>query len=1483
MINELIKRTFLVITFLYFTNHLSAQSIFPNSDFESASSTCNCQCADFYTCDNDASWAEDGVDPLHHAPFGGDCFSASSPTMSAAQCARNSITNRLGAHSGVGYMYFYAGGDKVTSPDTTFTECKRLEICVWYCGPQDTAGSGQNLSNRCYFRFGVNGTQRGGRRAVPFGTLWTKYCYTINLTPGTYNFNILSGGAASYNIWFDDFTITDITDSLDPTITDPGPYCVSDNGYKNLSAIDEGTWTSNTPGFFISSTAGTFRPSNVGAGVHRIYNTLCNGEIDSLDIVIHAIPDATIAPAGTFCIGDSAVDLSAVVEGVWSGTGIINTSTGLFDPTLAGVGTHRIYNTVTIFGPCSDIDSIDIIVNTPAIFNQIFNSICDSLQINGNWYYSSQIVRDTIVGGSSSGCDSIINTTLNIINSSQSIINASLCNTNYTSPSGKTFTTSGVYYDTIPNTSGCDSLITINLTINPVPVTNLNPPAYCDSAQINGNWYFSSQTVRDTLVGSSSAGCDSIVVTNLMINHSSSSVLNPTRCNSSYTSPSGKTFTTSGVYYDTIPNTSGCDSLITINFTRNIIPVSNLNPPAYCDSAYVSGVWYYTSQIVRDTIYGGSSAGCDSIVNTNLIINTTSYTALNPPATCDSAIVNGNWYYTSQIVRDTLIGGTSGGCDSIVNTNLIVNHSSQSTLNPSLCNTNYTSPSGKIFTSTGTYLDTILNSTGCDSVMTINLIISSSVYTNINPSPYCDSAFISGNWYYSSQIVRDTIIGGSSSGCDSIINTTLNIINSSQSIINASLCNTNYTSPSGKTFTTSGVYYDTIPNISGCDSLITINLTINPVPVTNLNPPAYCDSAQINGNWYYVSQVVIDTLVGSSSAGCDSIVVTNLMINHSSSSVLNPTRCNSSYTSPSGKTFTTSGVYYDTIPNTSGCDSLITINLTINPIPVINLNPPAYCDSAQINGNWYYVSQIVRDTIYGGSSAGCDSIVNTNLIINTTSYTALNPPATCDSAIVNGNWYYTSQIIRDTLIGGTSGGCDSIVNTNLIINHSSQSTLNPSLCNTNYTSPSGKIFSSTGIYLDTILNSTGCDSVMTINLIISSSSITNLNPSVYCDSVLVNGNWYYTSQTVSDTFIGAASNGCDSIVNSPIIINYSNYDTINISLCNSNYVSPSGKVFTTSGIYYDTIPNTSGCDSLITINYTNNPVPITNQNPSPYCDSVQINGNWYFSSQTVRDTLVGSSSAGCDSIVVTNLIVLNTRQARILNARDLCSNNSPVVFNASPPGGSWSGGNIDTTGRIDPSTLSTGMYNIKYDIAGICTEDDSAFIEVYQAPDITYISNDDECKEGVGTIDISVNGGFSPISYLWNNGDTTQDLDSLRNGTYILRVIDFYGCIDFETITINSITTDNCFSNLFVPNSFTPNNDGKNDKFRIVAQHISEFNLKIFNRWGELIFESNDVNTSWDGFNNGELCKSDTYVWRVTYSNKFNKRFVKHGHIKLMR
>ncbi|MFN3343272.1 MAG: T9SS type B sorting domain-containing protein [Flavobacteriales bacterium] len=195
-----------------------------------------------------------------------------------------------------------------------------------------------------------------------------------------------------------------VSQNFDATITPVGPFCASNPPIILTAVSSGGTWSG--PGI-TNAVTGQFSPAIAGPGNHVITYTVGTGscaDTETTTIQIIADADATVTPAGPFCIVDAPVNLVAAQPGgSWTGTGITNATNGTFDPSVAGAGSHTI--TYIISGACGDVGTSTIVV-----INQANSAITpagpfciDANQINltaatagGTW--SGSGITDAITG-----------------------------------------------------------------------------------------------------------------------------------------------------------------------------------------------------------------------------------------------------------------------------------------------------------------------------------------------------------------------------------------------------------------------------------------------------------------------------------------------------------------------------------------------------------------------------------------------------------------------------------------------------------------------------------------------------------------------------------------------------------------------------------------------------------------------------------------------------------------------------------------------------------------------------------------------------------------------------------------------------------------------------------------------------------------------------------------------------------------------------
>ncbi|GBL34840.1 hypothetical protein EMGBS15_04350 [Filimonas sp.] len=282
-------------------------------------------------------------------------------------------------------------------------------------------------------------------------------------------------------------------------------------------------------------------------------------------------------------------------------------------------------------------------------------------------------------------------------------------------------------------------------------------------------------------------------------------------------------------------------------------------------------------------------------------------------------------------------------------------------------------------------------------------------------------------------------------------------------------CN-NYTW-NGITYTMSGNPTHTYTNAAGCDSIHTLHLTINYSNTGSSNLTS-CNSYVWNGVTYTVSGNPMHTYTNA--AGCDSVHTLHLTINYSNTGSSNLTSCNSYVWN--GVTYTMSGNPTHTYTNAAGCDSVHTLHLTINYSNTGSSNLTS-CNSYVWNGVTYTVSGNPMHTYT--NAAGCDSVHTLHLTINYSNTGSSNFSA-CNSYTWNGVNYTASG--NPSHIYTNASGCDSIHTLHLTIHQSNTTSINVVVPNSYTWALTNTTYTNSGVYLHTLSNLYGCDSVVSLHL-----------------------------------------------------------------------------------------------------------------------------------------------------------------------------------------------------------------------------------------------------------------------------------------------------------------------------------------------------------------------------------------------------------------
>ena len=351
------------------------------------------------------------------------------------------------------------------------------------------------------------------------------------------------------------------------------------------------------------------------------------------------------------------------------------------------------------------------------------------------------------------------------------------------------------------------------------------------------------------------------------------------------------------------------------------------------------------------------------------------------------------------------------------------------------------------------------------------------------------------------------------------------------------------------------------------------------------------------------------------------------------------------------------------------------------------------------------------------------------------------------------------------------------------------------------------------------------------------------------------------------TISGQAGNCCGACVPDAV--------TVNETVCNDQFpYNWNGLTLTAPGTQIVTLTNTGGCDSLVTLNLAVSPNTVATDVQTACGSYTWINGINYTSSTNIPQyTIVGGNANGCDSTVNLDLIIFQ-------------ESSSVMIIESCGP---YLAGN----GQLysESSTFSYVLPN-----ANGCDSTVTVNLSITPVPVASFTSSPELLEFGLTEIQLidQSTGQIDAWDWVFTSENGTVQISNLQNPifnlsntigsiTIQLTVSDDQGCSD-DVISVLNIIED---AAIYIPNTFSPDGDAFNNTFHVFGKNISSkgFELTVFNRWGEVIFSSQDPNVGWDGYvvDRGPS-PVGVYSYRLSYSfvNRDESEII-HGHVHLLR
>ncbi|MBO6118135.1 MAG: leucine-rich repeat protein [Bacteroidales bacterium] len=572
---------------------------------------------------------------------------------------------------------------------------------------------------------------------------------------------------------------------------------------------------------------------------------------------------------------------------------------------------------VTITDTLQSANNNDSIVTIHLTVNPVYDvTVYDTIAVNEKGKdYSDTVINNLLT---ITGCDSTVTTYTfydydNSVDTVFGQIAASICESQSYEFANKVLTASGTYYDTVKVNDYKDSITVLTLTVNPeynqtVTASVCEGGSYQFGTRVldkEGTYTDSLQTIN---------GCDSVITLVLKVTSQYEVPVSANICEGSSYEFAGKELTVSGTYYDTLQSSIECDSIVILTLTVN---------PVYDVTVYDTVAVNEKGKDYSDTVINNllTITGCDSTV--------TVYT-----------------FYDYDNSVDTVFGQIAA----------------------SICESQSYEFANKVLTVSGTYYDTVNVNDYKDSITVLTLTVNPE-YNQTLTASVCEG----GSYQFGTRILDKEGTYTDSlqtiNGCDSVITLQLSVTSQYEVPVSANICEGFSYEFAGKELTVSGTYYDTLQSSIECDSIVILTLTVNPV----YDLTVY-DTVTVNEKGKDYSDTVINNL--QSITGCDSTVTTYTFYDYDNSvdtvfNYLTADICDNGTYLFAGKELTEQGTYTDTVHIDSYTDSITVLTLEVHPTYNITVSDTVLIETE--SGEDYTDTTI--DSLQ--TINGCDSIVTT--------------------------------------------------------------------------------------------------------------------------------------------------------------------------------------------------------------------------------------------------------------------------------------------------------------------------------------------------------------------------------------------------------------------------------------------------------------------------------------------------------------------------
>lgn len=757
---------------------------------------------------------------------------------------------------------------------------------------------------------------------------------------------------------------------------------------------------------------------------------------------------------------------------------------------------------------------------------------------------------------------------------------------------------------------------------------------------------------------------------------------------------------------------------------------------------------------------------------------------------------------------------------------------------------------------------------------------------------------------------------GSNLGCFDSDTLQISIQAASQSFDTLILCEQDTLTIDGVSIFSDTLLQQVFTSNSGCDSIVSTEVQVLPsVQTEELITACEGDSLFFLGDIITESQVINQTLTGSN--GCDSLRQTtfNFLENIFTEETLN--LCAGDTVIVFGEALSETQTIAQTFTAESGCDSTHTVNLSFNE-QIMTSESPVLCegDTAFVLG-----ASVTSDTLLTGSFtavSGCDSIhqVSVSFAENIATFEAID---LCEgeSAEVFGTNVTTPQTLTESFIAANA--CDSTHTVTVNFSPLLFTEEDFVLCAGDSMTVFGDVITEDATLSQTFTALSTCDSTHTVNIIFLEAIFTQ-EEIFACmgDTLTVFGEVITQTESLSET--SSAQSGCDSTH----VVNIFFTDEIqteeNLTACAGESLIIFGEEITESGVFSQTYTTSTGCDSTHTVNVEFFEGSMTEEEIFACSgETIVVFGESVSSSQVLSQNF--TSSTGCDSVHTVS--VLFSEAVYTSTEYNLCAGDTITLF-GNPISESTVLTEIFTAANTCDSIVEVNVNVLEeiefYSEVFLCPGEFTEFFGQSIASPGTYFETTGGESENCDTlyilevnipeaidyllpevittvegqvIELPLQVNTDNVSIQWSPAEQLSCDTCVRplvrpfnNQSFQVELSDEQGCTELASIDINVQKRES----IYLPNAFSPDNDGINDTFVLYANsRVSNIHsAAVYDRWGTLLLNLQDLSPTeatelWDGNFRGSPAPTGVYVYVLELEYQGGRKEVIKGDVTLLR